>query len=707
MLDQNLQAAERLLEWWPDAKLFPAQYKDGQHIGLVKWGEESSGDIDQIREWANKFGDRAYLCLNLRKSGLICLDVDNKNGKAGSNSLFDLCWENEELPSTMSASTPSGGDHYIFNAGALKGKYRCNTNGGLGVGLDIPVMVPVPGTAVVGKGDYKIVAEQRPNMIPGWLSDKVKAFGTKKDRAERQDNNVEPDQPANVAAATAYLMQDAPPLIEGTRDTTTYKVACKVRDHGISQEMCEQLMLTIYLPRQTARGDWEGDDVVAKVDSAYLRAEGDFGNATAEGMGFTPVSGLPTPDKTAFWDKLLGATVDLSQADLKNIPPRDWLIYGRFLCGNVTETISPGGVGKSTLSMLEGLAVNLNMGHKLIGRKTTKQHAGVWVYNLEDPQDELDRRCAAMLQHYKIKQKDVEDFYLTSGLTLGLTIIEEEKGALKINRKALDACKQFITERCIRLWIIDPLVKVHRVNENDNGAMDALMTELSKIATRTGCAIHIVHHTRKKGKDGGNGDAETGRGASSVSSAVRVAHTVNGMSEKEAAMFGLGENNQYKWFLRIDDAKSNFTPPADDALWYKRVSVKLDNGDPVGVLELADLQKQIESISINKQVMDAVVDMAPEGMYPLNKMAEMLDLTGEFFKEDGTPMAVSGLRAAIERVFGATVESRGKTISIGRGLRTRHSFSKRCVLWLDTEYSDTLKEKNAVDNGCANGVSNG
>jgi hypothetical protein len=466
-------------------------------------------------------------------------------------------------------------------------------------------------------------------------------------------------------------------------------------------EMCESLMADFWVNR-CDMGDWGLDEVQAKIESAYERAAGDFGNKDLS-RHFKDVTKMemdgesPTEQKVRlpYLEKLKGAIKSMADIEPAAIPPRKWLVHGRFLEAFVTVTISPGGVGKSTMSMLEGLAVACNKGKEWLNRKTFGIK-GVWIYNLEDPQAELDRKGAAFAQHYNIDLKTLDHFYLSSGLTMGLTIARPQKGGgIEINYRALQACKDFIVEREIKLWVIDPLVKAHQINENDNGEMDRLMTELSRIATDTGCSIHLVHHTRKKNNDTGNGDADTARGASSVVNAARVAHTLNGMGSKEAALYGLGEEKG--WYLRVDDAKANLTPPADKAEWFKRHSIKLDNGDYVGVLEYTNIQKLVDSVPFNQLLIEQVMAIAPDGMIPTNNIAKQLELTGEITKEDGQPMGAPGIRRAIERVFTNTVEHKGKVAKVTMGeKRPRTGFPKSTTSWLDCEYSKELLDAQAV-----------
>ena len=131
----------------------------------------------------------------------------------------------------------------------------------------------------------------------------------------------------------------------------------------------------------------------------------------------------------------------------------------------------------------------------------------------------------------------------------------------------------------------------HDVDEQDNGQIDFVVRQFADIAEDCDCAISLVHHTRKTPAGSSYaGDADSARGASALVYAVRSAHTLMEMTASEAESMGIKEDRR-RWYVRFDNAKSNLSPPAEDATWFERVSVEIPNGtlnigdnDHVGVL---------------------------------------------------------------------------------------------------------------------------
>ncbi len=85
--------------------------------------------------------------------------------------------------------------------------------------------------------------------------------------------------------------------------------------------------------------------------------------------------------------------------DPAKLPVREWL-YGRLLIRKfVTATVAPGGVGKSSLGAVEFLAQV--SGKNLLGVFPPRQ-LRVWLWNLEDPQEETERKIQAAAMHYRL-----------------------------------------------------------------------------------------------------------------------------------------------------------------------------------------------------------------------------------------------------------------------------------------------------------------
>jgi RecA-family ATPase len=182
--------------------------------------------------------------------------------------------------------------------------------------------------------------------------------------------------------------------------------------------------------------------------------------------------------------------------DPTTIPMRRSILRHYYL-KFVSTTVAPGGVGKSTLCLLE--AISIATGRNLTGT-APGERLKVWYINGEDPIDEIHRRVAAICIHHGIDQRELEGWlFLTSGRDMEIVLVEQARDGTKIHQHVVQQLKGTVRENDIAVVIFDPFVSCHRVSENDNNAMDRVVKLWAQIADQTGCAVELVHHARKTG----------------------------------------------------------------------------------------------------------------------------------------------------------------------------------------------------------------
>jgi hypothetical protein len=273
--------------------------------------------------------------------------------------------------------------------------------------------------------------------------------------------------------------------------------------------------------------------------------------------------------------------------DPATIQPRQFL-YGRhYIRGYLSATVAPGGVGKSSLDLVEMIA--MASGRNLLGI-TPPKRLKCWYVNLEDTREEIERRTAAICVHFNIKREDLEGHLFFDGRETELVLATQTKSGAVIATPVVDALDKAVTEGKFDVFALDPFVSAHRVSENDNMAIDSVVKALGKIGGAAACAVEIVHHVRKTG--GAEITAEDARGASAITAAARKVRVLNRMSQEEAKQCGISEDRGY--YFRADGAgvaKANLAPPSTKAEWFRLANVALGNatedyplGDQVGVV---------------------------------------------------------------------------------------------------------------------------
>jgi hypothetical protein len=263
------------------------------------------------------------------------------------------------------------------------------------------------------------------------------------------------------------------------------------------------------------------------------------------------------------------------------IPPRQFLFGKHYQRRTAGGTVAPGGTGKSSLIMVEG--VSMSTARNLLGEQPGER-VRVWYHNGEDNMDELNRRVAAICQYYDIPLKELEGwFFMTSGNEVPLRVAQGYSN-LNIDHRLVKCIVEAIGDNKIDVATFDPLVTLHGVPENDTGKMDTVVRIFAKMADTQNCAIELSHHTRKL-LPGSTEDysVDDMRGAGSLKDAMRAVRMLNFMSKVDAEGAGIAELERTSYF-RVDRAKANNSAPAKAATWRKFISVDLPNTDEVGVV---------------------------------------------------------------------------------------------------------------------------
>lgn len=202
----------------------------------------------------------------------------------------------------------------------------------------------------------------------------------------------------------------------------------------------------------------------------------------------------------------------------------------------------------------------------------------VWVWNGEDPREEVDRRLAAACKHYEINSDEIgKRLFIDSGRELPIKIAAMQHGKIYSDELLKRDIIAAIKEKNIDVLIVDPLVTTHEVQENETTGMNAVVAAWRDIADAADCAIELVHHVTKSSAVKNDGIGIYGsRGAGAIIDAVRCARFLTAMSAEQAHSFGITDPAGY---FCAEDGKANLAPK-HQRRWLKMTSVGLQNGPP-------------------------------------------------------------------------------------------------------------------------------
>lgn len=546
------------------------------------WTEWATADEATIRSW---WGSQEFN-IGVLTTDLVVVDIDIKPDRDGMASWMSLYGGFD----TLAVRSPSGGLHLYYG-----GANVALNQGALGRGLDIRShhgYVLAPGSTIDGV-PYRVEMDQPIAQAPQAVIARCKPPGERV--ANAQETLVDEDD-ARAVALAVQAIAGTPPAVEGERSEAAYRLACKVRDFGISEHMCRSLMAA-----WGAASNVVGDDLHMRIGNAYAYAQNASGakhpDVLFSGIVVPPVPDLlPTPMQAQA--VATSAFVWGNAVALTALKPRPWVLHRYLLRQEVTALIAPGGVGKSLVQLMT--AVFLATGQDMFGFKNMEARPlKSVIYNAEDSLDEMSMRLYAICTALNIDANMViPKIMLISGKThMRLRLVNGGQQP-SINEEAFRLLIDAARDPDVGMCGLDPLNKLHTVNGIDNIAMTYVMEQLETLAELTNVALLVSHHTSKPNLASSAtyaGNADSAQGASAIKDSVRIMMTLMAPSDEDASRFAL-TGQERRLYLRMDDAKMNRALATDETLWLRKVPVKLWNGEEVGGLDRADMNDRVKAL---------------------------------------------------------------------------------------------------------------
>ena len=170
-------------------------------------------------------------------------------------------------------------------------------------------------------------------------------------------------------------------LHDSTRDLAASCVAKGYRDADTAT-LLRSLLRSSAAPRDDRWLD-RYNGIAGLVHSAREKYGKGQGSSTANDLRSTLRAYVPRP--------------------FSEIPRRQWLHAGHYIRQQVVMTIAPGGYGKTALILCN--TIEMCTGKGLIGPGPIGGPVRVLYWNAEDPEEEVERRIAALCVHYQIDAK--------------------------------------------------------------------------------------------------------------------------------------------------------------------------------------------------------------------------------------------------------------------------------------------------------------
>lgn len=447
------------------------------------WKTVATSDHEKVSElWSCPvFGhDQGFNIGIALDPGDVVVDIDVRNGKQGEKSLRMVEMLYDELPPTYTVTTASGGQHRYYRAPPQGWTARLaedidiktgESNGGSGAGYVVAEGSRIGDGYYAGNG--RDPAQRA--AAPGWLV----ALGHRKvdrNRVSQAGSLVEEDGEAAIARAKAWLEGSAP-------ESGTYRVACRVKDLGISEEKCVEL-LEDHWPGAAGK---DHDHIAFRVGNAYRYGKNAIGAAAPEAEFEAVEIGQKIGQ-----EKKPRLYFELSH-EVSGAQEQPYLIENWFDQGSMVVTYGDSNVGKTNVVMSQAFAIAT--GQPWAGCRTTQ---GLVVYVAAEGGRGARKR---VLAYRRTLQRDEMPFALVPCSVDLLRPNGDTRGLIGLIKQAEAKTGQ----RCVMV-VLDTLSRVLAGgNENGPEDMGALVKHCDAIREATKAAIHLIHHSGKNTASGARG----------------------------------------------------------------------------------------------------------------------------------------------------------------------------------------------------------
>jgi hypothetical protein len=162
---------------------------------------------------------------------------------------------------------------------------------------------------------------------------------------------------------------------------------------------------------------------------------------------------------------------------------KSWLIERLWSAGAVGIVAGPPKALK-TWTVLE-MAISVATGVPCLATFPVPRSGTVLLYAAEEPMPALHARLQALAQNHQMQLDDID---------VRVIVVDSLRLDRQKDREKLTATVEF--HRPV-LLILDPLIRLHGLDENQSGPMAELLGYFRALQRSTGTAIAIVHHCRK------------------------------------------------------------------------------------------------------------------------------------------------------------------------------------------------------------------
>lgn len=497
-------------------RVFPLK-PNSKKPAVKRFYEVASSDPEVVaRKWTAPDGSSTDHNIGIATDDLLVIDVDNKNGKQGNTNFAALVYTHHLPYPTIEAVTPTGGRHLFYKL--PQGAKVKNTTGKLAPDIDTRGQhgfVVGPGS-IVPQGEYRwgrLPTDALWCVAPRTIVEAIQAPPAPE---AIPVDGLEFDRPAAIDRAIQWLEETAPEAEEGSGgDATTFQIACRVKDFGISEETCLELMAE-HWNDQKAHPPWSPDELELKIANAYVYGQNPIGVASPEAQ-FKPVKIEEVTSETGA--AALSTDAEISPKTEKPPEKSGRRLFGWSIEEARSRSLKAGTaalvkkyLGQNEMSVLYGdsntgktfVALDLDFhiaaGMDWCGRKVAP---GPVVYVAAEAGPSIAARVEALARRYKVNGSPPP-------LLVVPCLVDLFDPKAKDLKELVELINNWAKEhgQLVRKVTLDTLARVIGVGD-ENSARDVgiLVQNMDKIRVATRAHVMTVHHSGKNASRGARGSS--------------------------------------------------------------------------------------------------------------------------------------------------------------------------------------------------------
>ncbi|WP_139247853.1 AAA family ATPase [Hyphomicrobium sp. CS1GBMeth3] len=437
-----------------------------KHPSLCGGIHLASKEPEVIKRW---FAEVPSMNYGVSGQGLCILDVDTKNNKPGIEELCEL----GDIPETFKVATPLGGLHIYFASESvgqrnIRPSIEIRSKGGYVVG---------PGSVFAGK-KYVVIADRKVAELPEHIRFELAKTPTRDTNAATAVAALDTD--AAIENAIAFLQLE--PGVEADRNVTAYRIACQLKDIGLSPAMIASVMMEHWNDKNDEPLEASEIETVAHNAHQYGRHSAGSSN--------------PEVEFGDIFRELPKVLKDLQRLPYESrcfadIEPQAirWLWEDRIALGKLTQLAGIPKVGKSQCTA--DIAARVTTGGQWPDGGTAPSGSVILITGEDDAADTIRPRFDAA-------GADVQRIH-----SFDWALVESGKREQFHVERHAPALRRMIQDiGDVRLVVIDPIPAYMSGDDtHKTGEVRSALLPLQNLAAEEGVAVVLVNHLNKNSKE--------------------------------------------------------------------------------------------------------------------------------------------------------------------------------------------------------------